>query len=63
MSYFTLSGFRTRVKEDKWRERFIRINVYEHVTVRTHVKTVHSHRDRGIRMFMQVVRQGTSTNV
>ncbi len=27
--------------------------VYEHVNVRTHVKTVLSHRDRGIRMFVK----------
>ncbi len=36
---------------------------YKHVNVRTHVKTVFSHRDRGIRMFMQVARRGTSTIV
>ncbi len=41
----------------------IRVNIYEHVNVRTHVKTVHSHRDRGIQMFVKVVRRGTSTNV
>ncbi len=35
--------------------------VYEHVNVPTHVKTVHWH--RSTRMFVQVVRQGTSTNV
>ncbi len=57
------SGFQTRVKGDKQREQFIRVNVYEHVNVRTHVQTVHSHRDRGIRMFVQVARRGTSTNV
>ncbi len=37
--------------------------VYENVNVCTHVKTHHSHRDRGIRMFVQVVKRGTSTNV
>ncbi len=37
--------------------------VYEYVSVRTHAKTHHSHRDRGIRMFMQVARRGTSMNV
>ncbi len=37
--------------------------VYEHVNVRTHVKTVHLHRDRSKQMFMQVARRGTSTNV
>ncbi len=57
------SGFRTRVKGDDWRERFIRVNVYEHVNVCTHVKTINLHRDGGIRMFVQVARQGTSTNV
>ncbi len=30
--------------------------VYKHVNVRTHVKTLHSHRDRGIRMFVQEAR-------
>ncbi len=57
------SGFPTRVKGDEYRKRFIRVNVYKHVNVRTYVKTVHSHRDRGIQMFVQVARPGTSTNV
>ncbi len=38
----------------------IRINVYEHVNVCTHMKTVHStihsHGDRGIQTFVQVAR-------
>ncbi len=37
--------------------------VYEHVNIRTHVKTVLLHRDRGIRMFVQVVRRSKRTNV
>ncbi len=37
--------------------------VYEHVNVRTHVKTHHSHRDSDIRMFVEVARWGTSTKV
>ncbi len=57
------SSFPTRVKGDEWREWFIRINVYEHVNVRTHVKTLHSHRDRGTRMFVQVASRGMNTNV
>ncbi len=35
---------------------------YKHVNARTHVKTVHSQRDRGIQMFVQVARRGTSRN-
>ncbi len=52
------SGFPTWVTRDKWRERFIRTNMYAHMNVRTHVKTVHSQWDRGILMFVQVARQG-----
>ncbi len=50
--------FRTRVKRDEWRFALC-VRTY----VRTQVKTVLSHRDRGIRMFVQVARRSTSTYV
>ncbi len=49
------AGFPTRVKCGTNNSFVLRAH--------THVKTVYSHRDRGIQMFVQVARQGRSTNV
>ncbi len=51
--------FRTRVKGDEWRFMLCVRTCECLYTCETH----HSHRDRGVRMFVQVARRGTSTNV